>query len=77
MVRIGEKLRSIKNNDGKSNYKIFWLGLSELCRIRICRRIVMSSVLVITGGLPMLRLLLGLFTIAGYYLITQPNSDRE
>jgi hypothetical protein len=38
---------------------------------------VMSSVLVITGGLPMLRLLLGLFTIAGYYLITRPNSDRE
>ena len=61
MVRIGEKLRSIKNNDGKSNYKIFWLGLSHLCRIGlfalfssrrvgIYRRIVMASMLVIMGG---------------------------
>ena len=86
MVRIGEKLRSIKNNDGKSNYKIFWMGLSHLCRIGlfalfssrrvgIYRRIVMSSMLVIMGGNA--PIMLGLFTIAGSYLITRPNSDRE
>lgn len=35
----------------------------------------MSSMLVIMGGNA--PIMLGLFTIAGSYLITRPNSDRE
>ena len=36
----------------------------------------MSSMLVIMGGANA-PIMLGLFTIAGSYLITRPNSDRE